>query len=79
MLNGFRKLTWVETKVFIREPMGSVGTLAMPVVLFILLGRSLSFGQPETTSAVQASFNLPILFALIIALQAASHDQQSGV
>ena len=70
MLNGFWKLTWVETKVFTREPMGFVVSLALPVILFILLGRSMSFGQLETTSAAQAPFNLPILFALIIALQA---------
>ncbi len=50
--------------------MGFVTSLAMPVILFILLGRSLGFGELETTSSVQAPFNLPILFALIIALQA---------
>ena len=33
MLKGFWKLTWVETKVFIREPMGLIGTLIIPVVL----------------------------------------------
>jgi hypothetical protein len=26
MLKGFWKLSWVETKVFVREPMGFVGT-----------------------------------------------------
>ena len=70
MLKGFWKLTWVETKVFMREPMGFVIPLAMPVILFVLLGRSLSFGELETTPAVETPFNLPILFALLIALQA---------
>ena len=70
MLNGFWKLTWVEAKVFMREPMGFVIPLAMPVILFVLLGRSLSFGELETVPAVETPFNLPILFALIIALQA---------
>ena len=37
MLNGFWKLTWVETKVFMREPMGFLIPLAMPVILFIFL------------------------------------------
>jgi hypothetical protein len=37
-LRGFWKLTWLETKIFTREPMGFVGTLVMPVVLFIVLG-----------------------------------------
>ena len=70
MLNGFWKLTWVEAKVFMREPMGFVIPLAVPVILFVLLGRSLSFGELDTNSAVELPFNLPILFALIIALQA---------
>lgn len=33
MLRGFWKLTWVEIKIFVREPMGFVGTLAVPVIL----------------------------------------------
>ena len=70
MLNGFWKLTWVETKVFMREPMGFLIPLAMPVILFIFVGRALSFGELEAGQAVQAPFNLPILFAVIIALQA---------
>ena len=70
MLNGFWKLTWVEAKVFMREPMGFVIPLAFPVILFVLLGRSLRFGELETTAAVETPFNLPILFALLIALQA---------
>ena len=31
MLHGFWKLTWVETKVFLREPMGVFATLGVPV------------------------------------------------
>ncbi|MFT4604220.1 MAG: ABC-2 type transport system permease protein [Rhodothermales bacterium] len=39
MLKGFWKLTWVEIKIFVREPMGVIGTLAIPVVLFVVLGK----------------------------------------
>ena len=42
LLNGFWKLTWVEAKIFAREPMGFVGTLVIPVVIFVLLGRAWS-------------------------------------
>ncbi len=70
MLNGFWKLTWVETKVFMREPMGLVATLAMPVIIFLVLGRSLRIGQPETTSVAQVPFNVAILAALLIAFSA---------
>jgi ABC-2 type transport system permease protein len=43
MLKGFWKLTWVETKVFVREPMGFVGSILMPVVIFVAFGRA--FGE----------------------------------
>ena len=70
MLNGFWKLTWVETKVFMREPLGVAGSLGMPVIIFIVLGRSLGSGRLDATSADQAPFNVPILAALIIAVGA---------
>jgi ABC-2 type transport system permease protein len=65
-----RPRTWVETKIFIREPMGVIGTLLIPVVLFVILGRSIGARRLEATSA-QAPFNVPILAALIIAVSAA--------
>jgi len=68
MLKGFWKLTWVETKVFVREPLGVAGSLGMPVIIFIVLGRSLGSGRLDATSADQAPFNVPILAALIIAV-----------
>ena len=70
MLHGFWKLTWVETKVFIREPLGVVGSLGIPVVIFIMLGRSLGSGRLDVRSADQAPFNVSILAALIIAVGA---------
>ncbi len=70
MLKGFWKLTWVETKVFMREPLGVAGSLGMPVIIFIVLGRSLGSGRLDATSADQAPFNVPILAALIIAVGA---------
>lgn len=68
MLEGFWKLTWVETKIFVREPMGVIGTFVIPVVLFVIVGRAFR-GQVETNSA-QTPFNLPIFTGLIIAVSA---------
>ena len=68
MLKGFWKLTWVETKVFLREPMGLIGTLIIPVVLFVVLGRTLGLRKP--TTAVAPPFNLAILAALFLAISA---------
>lgn len=70
MLKGLWKLTWVETKIFIREPMGAVGTIVIPVILFVVLGRTLISKQPNVDSFAQAPFNIAILAALMIAVSA---------
>jgi ABC-2 type transport system permease protein len=69
-LRGFWKLTWVETKIFAREPMGFVGTLALPVVLFILFGRVFGAGSVTATPKVGLPFNPAILAAVVIAISA---------
>ena len=68
MLKGFWKLTWVETKVFVREPMGFIGTLILPVILFVMLGRSVGLRDPAIAAA--PPFNVAILSALFIAIGA---------
>jgi len=70
MLNGFWKLTWVEIKVFMREPMGAIGGLLIPVVIFIVLGRTVGTGRVDLSSAEPPPFNVPILAALVIAIGA---------
>lgn len=70
MLNGLLKLTWIETKVFLREPMGAVGTLGVPVILFIVLGRTMGFPGVGPMPAEGAPFNVHILATLVIAVNA---------
>jgi len=66
-LHGFWKLSWVEAKIFVREPMGFIGALVVPVVVFVVLGRTLgAAGRPS--APVDAPFNLAILAAVLIAL-----------
>jgi ABC-2 type transport system permease protein len=69
-LRGFWKLTWLETKIFTREPMGFVGTLVMPLVVFIFLGRVLGMGKPVATPQMDIPFNAAILAAVLIAVSA---------
>jgi ABC-2 type transport system permease protein len=69
-MRGFWKLTWLETKIFTREPMGFVGTLVMPVVLFIFLGRAFTAGEPVSTAQLDIPFNAAILAAVLIAISA---------
>lgn len=69
-LQGFWKLTWLETKIFTREPMGFVGTLLVPLILFIVLGRAFGANRPVATPQVDIPFNPAILAAVLIALSA---------
>ena len=69
-LRGFLKLTWVETKIFAREPMGFVATLIMPLVVFIFLGRVFGIGKSVTAPQVDIPFNPAILAAVLIAISA---------
>ena len=70
VLQGFWKLTWLETKIFTREPMGFVGTLVMPLVVFIALGRAFSVGKPVVAPKVDIPFNVAIFAAVLIAISA---------
>jgi len=68
-LRGLWKLTWLEIKIFLREPMGAFGTLGIPLLTFIVLGRVLgrsSRRQPRLESMLQD--DLPILVVILLAL-----------
>jgi ABC-2 type transport system permease protein len=67
-LRGFWKLTWVETKIFTREPMGFIGALVVPVVIFIALGRAFGAGEPQASPHLDTPFNPAIFAAVIIAI-----------
>jgi ABC-2 type transport system permease protein len=69
MLRGLWKLTWIEIKVFMREPMGAFGSIVVPVLLFVVLGR---FANNKLTppSPVVSSFSragVPVLVSILIA------------
>ena len=77
-LKGLWKLSWIEVKVFVREPMGVVGSLVVPVIVFLVLGRVLgarardlaAIDGPVDTPLKEAPFNLAILAAILIAIGA---------
>jgi ABC-2 type transport system permease protein len=76
MLKGLWKLTWIETKVFVREPMGVVGSLVVPVIIFLIFGRMFGAGArgaDQLTASLGSSrsatpFNVTILAAVLIAV-----------
>jgi ABC-2 type transport system permease protein len=76
VLRGLAKLTWLEIKIFVREPMGLVGTLAFPVVIFVVMGRAFApaaRSSPERGAQwarALVSADLPVFATLMIALSA---------
>jgi ABC-2 type transport system permease protein len=72
MFRGLWKLTWLEIKIFLREPMGSVGSIVLPVLVFVLAGRFMG-GRLMSTSNAAARFvrvGLPVFVSVLIALSA---------
>ncbi|HVG86580.1 MAG TPA: ABC transporter permease [Vicinamibacterales bacterium] len=71
MLRGLLTLTWLEIKIFVREPLGVFGTVAVPVLIFVLFGRL--FG-PRMRGSVPVprfvSADLPIFASILIVLGA---------
>jgi len=61
------KLSWVEIKIFLREPMGAIGTIVVPVVLFMVLGRVL---RGEAEGAGFVAQGLPVFAVIFIAIGA---------
>ncbi len=70
MFRGLWKLTWLEFKIFLREPLGAFGSIFFPVIVFVAAGRIL--GGRLTPSAIAATgfvrVGLPVFASVLIAL-----------
>jgi ABC-2 type transport system permease protein len=70
MFRGLFKLTWLEIKIFLREPMGAFGSIILPVLVFVVAGRLMG-GRLAATSVMAAGFlrvGLPVFVSVLIAL-----------
>jgi ABC-2 type transport system permease protein len=73
MWRGLWKLTWLEIKIFMREPLGAVGTILIPVAIFVGFGR-LAGGRRGPSGAAFGNIvrsDLPVFAAMMIAISAA--------
>jgi ABC-2 type transport system permease protein len=68
MLRGLSKLTWLEIKIFLREPLGAIGTIGIPVVMFVVLGRLAGRSVASSSPLVRVSF--PVFSAVLICISA---------
>ena len=72
MLRGLWTLTWIEIKVFLREPLGAVGMIVVPVLVFIGLGR-IAGSRVDPPSLAASGFlrvSVPVLASILITLSA---------
>jgi ABC-2 type transport system permease protein len=70
MMHGLWKLTWLEIKIFLREPLGAFGSIILPVLVFVVAGHFMG-GQLPPRAIDAAGFvrvGLPVFVAVLIAL-----------
>jgi len=72
MLRGLWKLTWLEIKIFMREPLGAAGTIVIPVAVFVGLGRfaGRTLSPESITGSALVRITFPVFAAILIALSA---------
>jgi ABC-2 type transport system permease protein len=73
MMRGLFQLTWLEIKIFLREPLGAVGTLFVPVAVFLVVGRAMNrgTGTPRTAGGLEfMQTGLPVMVSVFMAISA---------
>ena len=72
MLRGLWTLSWIEIKIFLREPLGAFGMIVIPVLVFVVLGRILGHGVSLPSLAANSFLRVgvPVLGSILISLSA---------
>ena len=71
MLRGLWQLTWLEIKIFVREPLGVIGSVAIPVVIFVVMGRAMARPPHGDIALPRPPLgDVPILASMLIAVSA---------
>ena len=76
ILRGLWDLTWVEVKIFLREPLGAIGTIVMPVLAFVVLGKATAgrtvptSAAPEALTGCSSPGGIPTLVSMLITISA---------
>lgn len=68
MLRGLWKLTWLEIKIFLREPLGAFGSVFFPVVVLLVGGRVMGGRSSTMANGAFVRVGLPVLVAILITI-----------
>ena len=68
MLRGLLKLTWIEIKIFMREPLGAIGTIVVPVLVFVAVGRAITPKAQTPSMNNFARVGLPVMATILIVI-----------
>jgi ABC-2 type transport system permease protein len=69
---GLATLVWLEIKIFLREPLGVIGSVFVPIVVFVVIGRTFGAqltGAGEGTRGL-VGVDLAVFAALLISISA---------
>jgi ABC-2 type transport system permease protein len=69
-MRALLRLTWLEIKIFAREPLGLFGTIAVPVLVFVVIGRLMRGAPPLSPEAAFVRTGLPVFAAILMAVSA---------
>jgi ABC-2 type transport system permease protein len=71
MLRGLWNLTWLEIKIFVREPLGVFATIGIPVLVLVVMGRIIGSRPPAVLAAnTLVRVGLPVFVCIMIAINA---------
>ena len=70
-MRGFVKLTWLEIRIFMREPLGLFAAIGVPAAMFLVLGRSVSASADHASATRFVAQDLPLFVSIFISINAA--------
>jgi ABC-2 type transport system permease protein len=72
-LRGLGRLTWYEIKIFMREPLGAIGTIFIPVLVFVVAGRAsagVNVPPSDNFARLLGPGGIPTLVAISVTISA---------
>ena len=71
-MRGLLKLTWLEIRIFAREPLGLVAAIGVPLAMFLVLGRTVNTSGDRSAATAQfMAQDLPLFVSIFISINAA--------